>query len=108
MKKFSLMFLSAMMVWSAFFVGAATPAAARRRAVGFRGCRIERRSCAHSGVAPGASGARALRAGAAGADANVRRARPAGALDAAFDPARALRNLDVVFDRLAKLEVEGS
>ena len=32
----------------------------------------------------------------------------AGALDEAFDPARALRNLDVVFDRLAKLEVEGS
>jgi hypothetical protein len=29
MKKFSLMFLSAMMVWSAFFVGAATPAAAK-------------------------------------------------------------------------------
>jgi adenylosuccinate lyase len=43
-----------------------------------------------------------------GADADVRRALPAGALDAAFDPARALRNLDVVFDRLAKLEVEGS
>jgi adenylosuccinate lyase len=40
------------------------------------------------------------------ADADVRRALPDGALDEAFDPARALRNLDVVFDRLAKLEVE--
>jgi adenylosuccinate lyase len=42
------------------------------------------------------------------ADGAVRRALPGGALDEAFDPARALRNLDVVFDRLAKLEVEGS
>jgi adenylosuccinate lyase len=40
------------------------------------------------------------------ADPDVRRALPVGALDAPFDPARALRNLDVVFDRLAKLEVE--
>jgi adenylosuccinate lyase len=35
----------------------------------------------------------------------VRRVLSEGALDAAFDPAHALRNLDVVFDRLAKLEV---
>ncbi|MGZ4137340.1 MAG: lyase family protein, partial [Actinomycetota bacterium] len=40
------------------------------------------------------------------AEPDVRRALPDGALDAAFEPARALRNLDVVFDRLAKLEVE--
>jgi len=40
-------------------------------------------------------------------DADVRRALPGGALDDAFDPAGALRNLDVVFDRLAKIEVGG-
>jgi adenylosuccinate lyase len=39
-------------------------------------------------------------------DRTVQGALPREALDAAFDPARALRNLDVVFDRLAKLEVE--
>jgi adenylosuccinate lyase len=38
---------------------------------------------------------------------HVRRALPEDALDAAFDPARAVRNLDVVFDRLSKLEVAG-
>jgi len=38
-------------------------------------------------------------------DDDVRRALPDGALDAAFQPTRALRNLDVVFDRLSKLEV---
>jgi adenylosuccinate lyase len=41
------------------------------------------------------------------ADPDVRRALPAAALEEAFDPVRALRNLDVVFDRLAKLDVEG-
>jgi adenylosuccinate lyase len=41
-------------------------------------------------------------------DPTVRRALSDGALDAAFDPRRALANLDVVFDRLAKLEVEES
>ncbi len=40
------------------------------------------------------------------ADLEVTRVLPAEALEAAFDPARALRNLDVVFDRLAKLELE--
>jgi adenylosuccinate lyase len=39
------------------------------------------------------------------ADPDVRGALPERALDAGFDPARALRNLDVVFDRLSKLEV---
>jgi adenylosuccinate lyase len=38
-------------------------------------------------------------------DDDVQRALPEGVLDAAFEPARALRNLDVVFDRLSKLEV---
>jgi adenylosuccinate lyase len=38
-------------------------------------------------------------------DPEVERALPSDALDAAFDPVRALRNLDVVFDRLTKLEV---
>jgi adenylosuccinate lyase len=41
-------------------------------------------------------------------DPTVRRALSDGAQDAAFDPGRALANLDVVFDRLAKLEVEES
>jgi hypothetical protein len=35
------------------------------------------------------------------------RARIGDRLDELFDPARALRNLDVVFDRLEKVEVEG-
>jgi adenylosuccinate lyase len=39
------------------------------------------------------------------ADPEVRRALTDEELDGAFDPARALRNLDVVFDRLSKLEV---
>jgi len=39
-------------------------------------------------------------------DPEVRRTLSEERLDAAFDPARALRNLDVVFDRLTKLEVE--
>jgi adenylosuccinate lyase len=36
----------------------------------------------------------------------VARALPGDALDAAFDPERALRSLDVVFDRLAKIEID--
>jgi adenylosuccinate lyase len=39
------------------------------------------------------------------AEPDVRRALPDDALDAAFDAAHALRNLDVVFDRLSKLDV---
>jgi adenylosuccinate lyase len=41
-------------------------------------------------------------------DPSVRRVLPERKLDAAFDPDRALAHLDVVFDRLAKLEVEES
>jgi adenylosuccinate lyase len=40
-------------------------------------------------------------------DPDVARALPGSAFGEAFDPSRALRNLDVVFDRLEKLQVEG-